>query len=134
MTCSHEQTHGPGQSTDPQLRILIVEDEPIVALNYATILQGAGFQIVGPVGTITKAIDAIERQALNGAVLDIDIGGVPVDPVIVALRRRNLPYIFVSAFAGYDDLYGDGRFLSKPCIATDLIRSVSQMARKNTSA
>ena len=58
------------------------------------------------------------------------IGGVPVDPVIVALRRQNLPYIFVSAWSGHDEFYRDGVFLSKPCTATDLIRAVNQMARK----
>ena len=43
-------------------RILIVEDEPIVALNYASILEEAGYAVLGPVGTVGKGIEIIERD------------------------------------------------------------------------
>lgn len=111
-------------------RILIVEDEPIVALNYALILEDAGCQIVGPVGTIQKGIEAIENERIDGAVLDIDIGGVPVDPIIMALRRKRLPYIFVSAFPDLAGPYKDAVFLDKPCTATELIRAVNALFLK----
>ena len=68
--------------------ILIVEDEGIVALNYASILEDAGYSVVGPVGTIRKGIEAIENERIDGAILDIDIGGVPVDPIIIHSLRR----------------------------------------------
>jgi DNA-binding response OmpR family regulator len=122
MTCSQGQTHPIATR-----RILIVEDEAIVALNYASILEDAGCQIIGPVGTIQKGIEAVENERIDGAVLDIDIGGVLVDPIIMALRRKRLPYIFVSALSGLVGRYQDAAFLDKPCTATELIRAVSAL-------
>lgn len=108
-------------------RILIVEDEPIVALNYAWILEEAGYDILGPVGTIGKGIEIIEREQLDGAVLDIDLSGVPVDPIIEALKQRGLPYLFVSAFPGMVGPYRDALFLDKPCTAAQLIKAVNEL-------
>jgi CheY-like chemotaxis protein len=109
-------------------RILIVEDEPIVALNYASILEEAGYEIVGPVGTIRRAFVAIESEHIDGAVLDIDIGGVPVDPIIMALQRKHLPYIFVSAFPVMVGPYKDAVFLDKPCTAKQLLKAPNGLA------
>jgi DNA-binding NtrC family response regulator len=109
-------------------RILIVEDEPIVALNYASILEDAGYEIVGPVGTIRRAFEAIDREHIDGAVLDIDIGGVPVDPILMALQQKRLPYIFVSAHAVLAEPYKDAIFLEKPCTAVQLLKAVNGLA------
>ena len=108
-------------------RILIVEDEPIVALNYASILEEAGYEILGPVGTIGKGIEIIEHERLDGAVLDIDLSGVPVDPIILALQQKGVPYIFVSAFPGMVGPYRDAVFLEKPCTAAQLIKAVNEL-------
>ena len=108
-------------------RILIVEDEPIVALNYASILEEAGYEVLGPVGTIGKGIEIIERERLDGAVLDIDLSGVPVDPIILALQQKGVPYIFVSAFPGMVGPYRDAVFLEKPCTAAQLIKAVNEL-------
>lgn len=102
-------------------RILIVEDEPIVALNYASILEDAGCDVVGPISTISKGIEVIERERLDGAVLDIDLGGVPVDPIVMALQQKSIPYIFVSAFPDRIGPYKDAVLLEKPCMAVELM-------------
>jgi DNA-binding response OmpR family regulator len=125
MTCPQWQTHPIATR-----RILIVEDEAIVALNYASILEDAGCQIVGPVGTIQKGIEAVENERIDAAVLDIDIGGVPVDPIIMALRRKRLPYIFVSALSGLVERYQGAVFLDKPCTAAQLIKAVNALFLK----
>ena len=102
-------------------RILIVEDEPIVALNYSSILEDAGYEILGPVGSIKKGIEIIDRERFDGAVLDIDLRGVPVVPIIMALQKNGVPYIFVSAFPAMVGPYKNAVFLEKPCTAADLI-------------
>ena len=108
-------------------RILIVEDEPIVALNYAAILQEAGYESVGPVGSIKQGLDLIASEHLDGAVLDIDISGVPVDPIIVALRAKRVPYVFVSAYPDRAEPYGNATFVEKPCTAAQLIAAVKRL-------
>jgi DNA-binding response OmpR family regulator len=114
-------------------RILIVEDEPVVALNYASILEDAGCEILGPTSTTTKGIELIERERLDGAVLDIDLGGVPVDPIIGALQVKHVPYIFVSAFRDRIGRYRDVVFVEKPCTAVELIKAVNAMVRAGRS-
>ena len=108
-------------------RILIVEDEPIVALNYASILEDTGCDVVGPVSTIYKGIGIIELERIDGAVLDIDLGGVPVDPIVTALQKKGIPYIFVSAFPDRIGPYKDAVFLEKPCTAAELIKAVNAL-------
>jgi DNA-binding response OmpR family regulator len=106
-------------------RILIVEDEPIIASNYASILEEAGLDVAGPVGTVKKGLIMIETVPLDGAILDIDLAGVPVDPIVMALRRKGLPYIFVSAFPNLAGPYGEATLLEKPCTASDLINAAT---------
>jgi DNA-binding NarL/FixJ family response regulator len=108
-------------------RILIVEDEPIVALNYASILEDAGCDVIGPANTAEKGIGLISRERLDGAVLDIDLGGVPVDPIIEALEERAVPYIFVSAYRDRSAPYKNVVFLEKPCTAFELIKAVNAL-------
>ena len=110
-------------------RILIVEDEPIVALNYASILEEAGYEVLGPVGSIRKGIEIIGREPIDGAVLDIDLRGVPVDPIILALQQKGVPYIFVSAFPAMVGPYKNAVFLEKPCIAAELIKAVNALVQ-----
>ena len=106
-------------------RILIVEDEPIIASNYASILEEAGLDVAGPVGTIKKGLAMIATVPLDGAILDIDLAGVPVDPIVMALRQKGLPYIFVSAFPDLVGPYRDATLLEKPCTASELINAVT---------
>ena len=113
--------------------ILIVEDEGIIALNYASILEEAGYVVVGPVGTIRKGIEAIENEHIDGAVLDIDIGGVPVDPIIMALQQKRVPFIFVSANPDLIGPYRDAVFIDKPCTAAQLITAVGQLVKKTSA-
>jgi two-component SAPR family response regulator len=107
-------------------RILIVEDEPIVAVNYASILKEAGYEIVGPVSTVNEGISVIESEQVDGAVLDINLGGVSVDPIVTALTERRVPYVFVSGFRALSHPYRNGAtFIEKPCTATELLQAVA---------
>ena len=102
--CHHNHLHGHGPYPDRRRRT-------IVALNYALILEDAGYEILGPVGSIIKGIEIINRERFDGAVLDIDLRGVPVDPIIMALQKNGVPYIFVSAFPATFGPYQNAVFL-----------------------
>lgn len=80
-------------------RILLVEDDYLIATDLARAFGAAGAEIAGPVPTVGEAL-ALARQApLDGAVLDIDLQGEDVYPVADALKRRRIPFIFAT---GYD--------------------------------
>jgi CheY-like chemotaxis protein len=83
------------------LRILVVEDEFLIAMNLVDALQNAGSFVVGPVASVDKAISKIESEAhIDAAVVDVNLGGLLAFPVADMLVARKIPFIFTS---GYED-------------------------------
>ena len=83
-------------------RILIVEDEYVVALDLARSLAEIGASVIGPVGSVAAAMALLASEAEpDMAVLDINLGTEKVFPVADALSARGLPFVFAT---GYDTL------------------------------
>jgi len=80
-------------------RILVVEDETFLAMAVEEFLQDNGYSVVGPFARLDKALQAADREALDAALLDINLAGEMVFPVAEALERRGVPFLLVS---GYD--------------------------------
>ena len=93
-----EPGHGKPRVRRAGWRVLIVEDEALIAALIETILSEAGYSIVGPVATLEGALETIERQRLDAALLDIGINGHDVYAVADVLMKRRIPFIFVSGF------------------------------------
>jgi CheY-like chemotaxis protein len=82
-------------------RILVVEDEYLIAMTLSEHLEEVGSTVVGPVSSVEKAIKAIEsNQQIDAAVLDLNLGGAMAYPVADALLARNIPFIFTSGYEG----------------------------------
>jgi len=82
-------------------RILIVEDEYLIAMSLQENLELAGCVVVGPVPSIEKAVKLIESESqLDAAVVDVNLGGKLAYPVADILQARNIPFVFTS---GYED-------------------------------
>jgi CheY-like chemotaxis protein len=82
-------------------RILVVEDEYLIAMTLSEHLEEVGSIVVGPVSSVEKAIKAIEsNQQIDAAVLDLNLGGAMAFPVADALLARNIPFIFTSGYEG----------------------------------
>jgi DNA-binding LytR/AlgR family response regulator len=104
------------------LRILLVEDEFLVALELESMLQELGGEVVGPLGSLDQAVAVAREEALDAAVLDVNVGGRLVTPVADALAARTIPFVFCT---GYDAASLPGRHaavptLMKPCQAHEL--------------
>jgi PAS domain S-box-containing protein len=80
-------------------RILLVEDMLLAALELDDLLRSAGIETVGPAARLEQALALAERERLDGAVLDINLDGQMVFPVAEMLRRRDVPFVFLT---GYD--------------------------------
>lgn len=110
-------------------RILIVEDEWLVAEEHRTILEEAGFAIVGPVPSVARAKKLIESEAISAAVLDIGLGGETSAALVPLLAERGIPFVFVSGYTASDvpeDLRHH-KMLSKPVWAPTLVEAVRSM-------
>ncbi len=71
-------------------RVLVVEDEIFVALDVAATVEDAKGTVVGPVGTVRQAIDLINRQDVDAAILDVNLVDGDVGPVLDQLKSRNI--------------------------------------------
>jgi CheY-like chemotaxis protein len=92
-------------------RILLVEDEYMIAADLASFLERHGASIVGPFKSVASALAALDGEAIDAAVLDINLGGERVYPVADALIARNVPIVFAT---GYDELLMDRPYLGLP--------------------
>jgi DNA-binding response OmpR family regulator len=112
-------------------RFLVVEDEFFVAAYIEGLLNDEGLEVIGPVGTLDEAKQMASDQAIDGALLDVNLGGDRVDDVADILRRRNVPFLFVTAY-GRDNLPASHReavVVHKPFDDAVLIRQVRQLAQ-----
>jgi DNA-binding NarL/FixJ family response regulator len=78
------------------LRVLLVEDQALVAMEFEAMLVDLGCVVVGPVGSVAAALNAAQSASLNGAVLDISLAGETSFPVASYLQTRRVPFFFVT--------------------------------------
>jgi CheY-like chemotaxis protein len=82
-------------------RILVIEDDFLVAEVLIDILTDAGAEIVGPFGWVDEGVDAVNAHdgALNCAVLDINLHGLKSYPIADALKAHNIPFVFTTGYS-----------------------------------
>jgi DNA-binding response OmpR family regulator len=80
-------------------RILIVEDDFLIALELARFIRGAGHTVVGPEASVTATIRALSQQEIDLALLDVNLGGELVFPIAKMLDGMSVPYIFVTSYS-----------------------------------
>jgi DNA-binding response OmpR family regulator len=122
----------PADSHD-KARILIVEDEPMIALTLKEVLIGAGFQIAGVAGKLEKAFALIESGVCDVAILDANLAGVSASPLVSALAARGLPFIVLSGYSPEQlrgAFSGALLFLQKPYRPAQLIRALNTIVLK----
>lgn len=85
------------------LRVLVVEDNLLLAEVICDVLETYGCEVVGPVPDVAEGLVLARGAALDGAVLDINLRGKPSFPIAAALAERTIPYLFLT---GYDDKRG----------------------------
>jgi DNA-binding response OmpR family regulator len=79
-------------------RILVVEDELLIATLTVQTLEDHGASVIGPCETLAEALSAIGDPHIDGAVLDVNLRGERVDPVVQALGARDVPIILVTGY------------------------------------
>lgn len=95
-----------------QRKILLVEDEELVALELSVELSRLGWAVVGPAATVAEA-QALLARPVDAAILDINLRGRSVYPLAEALERRHVPFVFCT---GYEMVDPEGRFPDVPVI------------------
>jgi CheY-like chemotaxis protein len=118
-----EKTSGPW-------RILLVEDEMLVAMLLEDMLAEAGHTIIGPLARVDQAVKAAQEQTPDLAILDVNVGGDEVYPVAEVLAARGIPFAFATGYGaqGLRDPWQHRPTLQKPFHRNDLFAMVAELA------
>jgi PAS domain S-box-containing protein len=104
-------------------RVLLVEDEALVAMMIQETLTEFGFEVIGPVATASEALASARNNRFDAAVLDINLGDDLVYTVAEILSKRGVPFVFVT---GYDAESVDSRFTGVPVLQKPIERNMLQ--------
>lgn len=111
-------------------RILIVEDEYMLAHDLQLELEDAGAIVIGPEASVACALARIEKEdRIDAVVLDVNLGGQLAFPVADALSAQHIPFIFAS---GYEDDVVKSRYpnvvnCAKPFVSRQLLHSLEHI-------
>ena len=113
------------------LRILVVEDEAAISLLLEDMLLDFGCEVIGPAARLAAAFDALEREKVDLAILDVNVAGEPIYPIAEALAQRAIPFVFSTGYgsAGIRDTFRDRPVLQKPFAQNDLKQKLLQVRK-----
>jgi len=110
--------------------ILIVEDEPFIALELKAAIEDAGGKVVGPVGSASAAMALLQTDVVAAAILDVELSDGNVMPVAATLAARRIPMVFQSGVHLPPDLQRqcpDVQFYKKPASMQLLIEKLAEL-------
>jgi len=113
------------------LRVLVVEDEFLIAMDLALLLERQGWRVLGPAATVKQALRLLERgeEPPDVALLDVNLHGELVTPVAERLRASGIPFVLASAYDRVDLLapaLAGVPNLGKPTDARRLLATLAQ--------
>ncbi len=112
----------------PRCRVLVVEDEAMIAMLVEDMVLDFGSEVVGPVANMQEAIRLAQSAELDAAILDINVGGTVIFPVADILTERGIPLIFAT---GYGSKGLPARFQDNPTLPKPFsYQSLSEVLRK----
>jgi PAS domain S-box-containing protein len=108
-------------------RILVVEDEALMAMEIAHVLTEAGFEVVGPARAVAAALELLKQRGCDAAVLDINLGNETSEPVACELKNRGTPFVTLSGYAKaqHPSIFHGAPALAKPLQPDRLIAKLS---------
>ena len=104
-------------------RVLLVEDEILVAMMMKDILTELGFSVIGPFSRLSEAMVAAVHEDINAGIIDVNLGGEFVYPVADVLAARKIPFVFITGY-GVESI--DSRFGYVPIVKKPVQRQVLQ--------
>ena len=111
-------------------RVLVVEDEMLVAMEFEGLLRRQGCVVVGSASTVDRALALLDHDQPDAALLDLNLNGEPATAVAVALKTRGVPFVLVTGYgeaqSSEPELQGAPR-VDKPVNHYALVRALAQV-------
>jgi len=97
-------------------RILVVEDEPMIRMLLDGMLEDLGYTMAAEAGGIEEAMTVAKQAEFDAAILDVNLNGQPITPVVEILVQRGLPFVFATGYGqrGVPEAYRTTVTLQKP--------------------
>jgi DNA-binding NarL/FixJ family response regulator len=108
-------------------RILLIEDDSLTAIQITRAFEALGVEIIGPAGSLGKAIELAESEEFDCALVDINLRGVDAYPAVDILMRRNSPVAFVTVYdkATIPENYRKIPLIQKPVDASEIAKALA---------
>lgn len=115
-------------------RVLVVEDEALLALMLRDMLEDLGYDVEGPVGRIDQALATAGAAPIDAAILDLNLGGDSTFEVADRLLARGVPFVFATGYAesALPERFRQSPTLRKPFQGEELARALEGAMRRAT--
>jgi DNA-binding NtrC family response regulator len=117
-------------------RVMIVEDEVLVAMELERLLEEQGCAVVGPAPTVDRALALLDRERPDAVILDVNLDGQTAIPVAAALNARGVPFVLATGYgnaqAAEPELKGVPR-IDKPVSHDRLVRVLARILKTEPS-
>jgi DNA-binding response OmpR family regulator len=113
-------------------RVLVVEDDFIIALDVQSSLEEAGAIVVGPAFTLSQALELARRENVSAATLDLRLGHESAASVAAVLEERHIPFIFCTGQPVGDPVrraWPHTKVLSKPASGHEIVAAIAEIIR-----
>jgi len=112
----------PMTSSNSPARVLVAEDEFLVAVMLEENLRESGYDVVGPVSDLKSLLSAVETETFDCAIFDINLNGQMVYPAVEVLMKRGLPFTLLSGYGSSNipDAFRGVNVMAKPCDFRDI--------------
>lgn len=116
------------------LRVLVVEDELVIAMELEGLLKQLGCIVLDPAPSIRRALRLLSRERPDAAVLDVNLQGKRVTPVAEALQEQDVPFVLVTGYAIerlHDDALRSAEYVRKPVDEPRLVEALSKVLARD---
>jgi CheY-like chemotaxis protein len=116
-------------------RILVVEDELMIRMLLDGMLSDLGYTMAAEAGAIDEAMALAKQGEFDAAILDVNLNGQPITPVVEILIARGLPFVFATGYGqrGVPEAYRSNPTLQKPFQVEALAQALTAIAAKRAS-
>ncbi len=121
-------------SPSPANSVFLVEDEVMIRMMVADMLEELGYRVAAEAGEINEALKLAQSTEFDFAILDVNVNGKVISPVAELIQARNLPFIFATGYgsSGLPEEYRDRPALQKPFQLETLARVIATTMKSAT--
>ncbi len=127
---------GTREAESARCAVLLVEDEVMIRMMVADMLQELGYAIAGEAGDIDEAVRLVQATDFDIAILDVNVNGKVITPVAEAVQLRGRPFVFATGYGsqGVPAKFRDRPTLQKPFQIETLARAIEATLKGGLAA